>query len=138
MEKTKRILAAVRERDADLVSAVLGGYFDFTLTHTLRAAEAAIDEQIGLIVCGVHFDQGSMFELLRIAKAHPVGRGIPFFLVLREETSHPQSVIKGIKGAATLLGADAFIDLGELRTHMDTQEIFDHLRGLVRAALFGG
>lgn len=137
MGQVKRVLVAVRENDRDLVNAVLGGHFDIQFAHSLKAAEAGIDEQVGLIVCGVHFDHGSMFDLLRLVKAHPVGRGIPFFLVLREDTSHPLPVIKGIKGAAALLGADEFIDLGELRMTMDTQAMFDTLREKARRAFAG-
>lgn len=79
-----------------------------------------------------------MFDLLRLAKAHPVGCQIPFLIVLRENTSHPQSVIRGIKGAAKLLGADAFIDMGEMRITMDTQEMFESLRETARRAFVGG
>lgn len=135
MDQVKRVLVAVRESDQDLVTTILGGCFDIQFVYSLRTAEASIDEQVGLIVCGVHFDHGSMFDFLRFVKAHPVGCRIPFFLVLREDTSHPLPVIKGIKGAATLLGADEFIDLGELRMSMDTQEMFEGLREKAHRAL---
>lgn len=137
MGQVKRVLVAVRESDQDLVTTILGGCFDIQFVYSLRTAEASIDEQVGLIVCGVHFDHGSMFDFLRFVKAHPVGRQIPFFLVLREYTSHPLPVIEGIKGAATLLGADEFIDLGELRMSMDTQEMFEGLREKARRAFSG-
>jgi len=137
MGQVKRVLVAVRESDRDLVTAVLGGYFDLQFVHSLKEAEASIDGQVGLIVCGVHFDHGSMFDLLKSAKTHPVGRHIPFLLVLREDTSHPQTVIKAIKGAAILLGADEFIDLGELRMSMDTLEMFENLRERARRAFSG-
>ncbi|WP_151637415.1 hypothetical protein [Noviherbaspirillum aerium] len=129
---SKRVLVAVRPEDDNLVSAVLDGHFDFTIRHRLAEAVEGLDESFGLIVCGVHFDQGAMFDLLATAKAHPAASLVPFFLVLREETHHSPSVITGIRSAATVRGADAFIDMRDLKTQMDEQQMLVHLRNIVR------
>lgn len=130
-----RILVAVRYEDAPLVEAVLQGRFDYAIAHTLRSAEAAIDDRTGLIVCGVHFDSGAMFDLLKAVKADPSWCKIPFFLILREDTHHADCVIKGIRDAAKLLGVDSFIDLGELRRSMSQEQIVDELRERARQGL---
>lgn len=133
--KQKRILLAVRPEDDVLVSLVLGGYFDFKVCHSLREAVASLDESFGLIVGGVHFDHGAMFDLLTAVTSHPTACSVPFFLVLREETRHSASVIEAIRSAGELRGVDKFIDLRKLRTQMDEQQMLETLRNMVRDAL---
>lgn len=127
-----RILVAVRYEDIPLVEAVLQGHFDYTIVHTVRSAEAAINDRTGLVVCGVHFDSGAMFDLLKTIKADPSRCNIPFFLVLRENTHHADSVIKGIRDAARLLGVDSFIDLGELKKVLSQDQLIEDLREKAR------
>lgn len=131
------VLVAVRPEDHALVSSVLEGFFDFTVCHTLREAVARLDEPINLIVCGVHFDHGAMFDLLAAAKSHPNTNSVPFLLVLREESSHSANIIEGIRRAAAVRGVDAFLDLRELRADMSEQQMLDHLRRRMRQVLSG-
>lgn len=130
-----RVLVALRPEEVSLLRRDLEGHFNIDITHTLKEAVASIDDRIGLIICGVHFDQGAMFDLLQEVKSNPRWREIPFFLILREDTTHAEAIIKGIRQAAKLLGVDDFIDLGELRREMGAEELLENLRGRVRIAL---
>lgn len=130
-----RILVALRPEEVPLLRRDLEGHFDFTIAHTLKEATASIDGRTGLIICGLHFDEGAMFDLLKEVKSHPQWRDIPFFLILREDTTYGHAIIKAVRQAAKLLGADDFIDLGELQLKMSDAEVLEDLRARVRRAL---
>lgn len=131
----KSILVAVAPDDSPVVSAIVGTEFNVVMCHTLRDAEASLKSNIGLIACGVHFDHGNMFELLRAAKFNPTTRSVPFFLVLKENTSHSPAVIDGIRSAGELLGVDVFIDLSALGPDLDIQIRYERVRKMAREAL---
>ncbi len=136
MTEQKRILVAVRPEDDALVFAVLDGRFDFKICHSLNDAVANLAQSFNLIVCGVHFDHGAMFDLLAETISHPTACSIPFFLVLSEETQYSESVIEGIRSAAEVRGVDKFIDLREFRGQIDEQQMLEALRKIVRDVLF--
>jgi hypothetical protein len=131
----KSILIAVAPDDSPVVSAIVGTEFNVVMCHTLRDAEANLKDNIGLIACGVHFDHGNMFELLRAAKANQATRSVPFFLVLKENTTHSPAVIHGIRSAGELLGVDLFIDLSALDPDADIQVRYEKVRQIAREAL---
>lgn len=131
----KTILIAVAPEDSPVVSAIVGTEFNVVMCHTLRDATANLKDNIGLIACGVHFDHGNMFELLRTAKTNQATQSVPFFLVLKENTSHSPAVIHGIRSAAELLGVDIFIDLSALSPDADIQIRYERVRQMARKAL---
>ncbi|HEV2609416.1 MAG TPA: hypothetical protein VGU61_04045 [Noviherbaspirillum sp.] len=132
---SKTILLAIRPQDLPLVTAALGSEFDVKICHTYEEAKANLKASVGLIACGVHFDHGSMFDLLRAAKADPQTCCIPFYLLLGEGTVHSQAVLDGIRKAAKLLGAAGFTDLSRLRADLGKQQAYEILRQTVRQAL---
>lgn len=107
----KKILLAVRPTDLTAVATVLGNEFDVVLVHRFDEAIAALNAEIGLIACGVHFDEGMMFELLNAARSNPATRSTPFYVLFRPEPGYSQSIIDGMRRASKLLGASDFIDL---------------------------
>lgn len=133
----KRILVAVSPEDAEYTREIIGPDFDYFFCHTLKLAEERLDENVALIVCGVHFAEGSMFELLRIAKANPLTAATPFIVVLKEGTNHSTAVINGIRSAAHLLGVNTFIDVSELRNSPSTSktQAYEKLRERIRNLL---
>lgn len=131
----KTVLIAVREQDVPLVSQITQSEFQVEWCHTLNVAKGAFSAQIGLIACGVHFDEGAMFELLRAAKADPIVRDLPFWLVLRHDTPYSRPVIASIRSAAFLMEADKFIDLAELINESGQKQAFEKLRQMARAVL---
>ncbi|MDQ9169163.1 hypothetical protein Q8A64_01935 [Oxalobacteraceae bacterium R-40] len=107
----KKLLLAVRPIDLPVVSAVLGDGFDVTIAHRLDDAKARLNAEIGLIACGVHFDEGMMFELLNAARSNPLTKSTPFYVLFKEEQGYSRPIIDGIRSASKLLGATDFIDL---------------------------
>ncbi len=131
----KKILVAVRAADLPIVRDALGIEFNVVVCHTLDDAIDQLTEQVGLIACGVHFDDGAMFDFLRCAKANPETRAIPFFLLIDEGAAYSNAIIEGIRLAAKLLGAAALTDLSRLKTEVGEQQAYERLRQTVRDAL---
>lgn len=119
------------------MNAILGDEWPVDACHTLRDATSRLSPDTGIIVCGVHFDQGAMFDLLRVVKADPATSSIPFLLIVRRNTSHSEAMIDGIRSAAKILGVSAFIDLSTYRTDLDDAGRAAALRDLARQALSG-
>jgi hypothetical protein len=107
----KKLLLAVRPIDLPTVSVALGDEFDIVIMHRLEEAKARLKDDIGLIACGVHFDDGMLFELLSAARSHPITHSTPFYVLFKEERDYSGPMIDGMRSASKLLGATDFIDL---------------------------
>ncbi|NEX63912.1 hypothetical protein [Noviherbaspirillum galbum] len=133
--KDKTILVAVRPRDVPQVTDVLGSEFSLVITHSMEDAVAELDERIGFVACGVHFDSGRMFDLLRHVKSHAPFNALPFYILLGSGRYSPQ-IMHGIRSAAKLMGASGFTDLSVLRETYGDQA-YARMRQVVREALSG-
>lgn len=130
--QSRKVLVAIRPDAMPIVSRTMGSEFDIVICHTFENAKAHINEQIGLIACGVHFDGGAMFDLLRFAKSNPKTRSIPFFLLIAESERYSTYILDGIRQAAEILGAVGFTDLRRLKAKMGEEEAGERLRQSVR------
>lgn len=110
----KKLLLAIRPVDLPAVSAMLGDGFDLLLVHRLDQAKAKLDADIGLIACGVHFDDGMLFELLNAARSCPATRSTPFYVLFKPDQGYSRPIIDGMRSASKLLGATDFIDLRKI------------------------
>jgi hypothetical protein len=132
---TRKLLVAVRPQDTDLMSEALGTEFDLVICHSLIKAKVALDKDIGLIACGVRFDEGRMLDLLRYIKESPKTQSIPFFCIIGAGKSFSPAVLHGIKQAVLILGANGIIDLSELRKKLGDEQAYETLRGVIRKVL---
>lgn len=130
-----RLLLAVRPEDRPMVAAALGGEFDLAVAYTYNEAEAALRAGVVMVVCGAHFDDGRMFDLLRLVKGDPAYAKIPFIPVLGQLPANSSAMAQSIRNATAALGADGFIDLSRLSQRMDQQQMTDKLRRMAREAL---
>jgi hypothetical protein len=131
----KKLLVAVRPIDLPAVSAALGDGFDVTITHRLDDAKARLNEEVGLIACGVHFDDGMLFELLNAARSNPVTQSTPFYVLLKEEQGYSRPIIDGIRSASKLLGATGFIDLLKMAQELGEDGAKEVIRKSIREVL---
>ena len=106
----------------------LGENINVVVRHTCEDAKAALDDNIGLIVCGVHFDSGQMFEFLRFAKQHPKGKSVPFVVVLGETGRYSPAIIQGIERAVKVRGADVFFDIAKKIQDSGKEEAFKQIQ----------
>lgn len=131
----KKLLLAVRPIDLPAVSLALGNGFDIVITHRLEEARARLKDDIGLIACGAHFDDGMLFELLNAARSHPVTRSTPFYVLFKEERDYSRPMIDGIRSASKVLGATNFIDLLKMEQELGAEGARKAIRMGIRAIL---
>jgi hypothetical protein len=132
---SKRILVAIHPRDLHTVNVALGAEFPVTVCHTLKDAEAELGPEIGLVACGVHFDEGTMFELLKAVKANAQMQDVPFYLLVGDQSNLTDSMLSGIRSAAKLLGSAGFIELSKLKQEVGEVDAYERLRSAVKEAL---
>ncbi len=99
---------------------------------TMEKAKAGLADGPALIVCGCHFDEGRMYDLLRHAKAGEHTRHIPFLAVrcvageLMDDTLY-----ESVKIAVRALGGNAFVDLLRWQRRCGAAEASQRLTHLV-------
>jgi hypothetical protein len=130
-----KIVVAIRPEDAEAMRQVLGDEFDLVLCTSLSEAKAALTPDVDMIACGVHFDDGRMFDLLKYTKASEALSGIPFWGVLRDGGVLSHSITRGIRTAMKTLGASGLFDLSRMAPAPDGQAGFRQFRALLRKSL---
>jgi hypothetical protein len=132
---TATLLIAVSPQDIQLVHDVLGDEFNLLVCHSSQEAEILLAKDISLVTCGVHFDQGRMFDLLKLVRSKPKLHDVPFLLALGREVKYSQAILQGIETAAQSLGATAFINMLELVSSMGKEDAYEDIRRTVRRLL---
>jgi CheY-like chemotaxis protein len=130
--EAKRILVAVRPRTNQIISDALASEFALTFCSSMTSAQLLLDESIDLIICGMHFDDGRMFDLLRYAKTNPKTRPIPFLCIKSNQGIVPIRAIKSVELASYVLGSDGFIEMYKWRRQFGDEEAYKKLRDIVR------
>lgn len=78
---------------------------------TLAQAMQALQPPPALVVCGCHFAEGGMYDLLRHMKAAPALAGVPFMAIRCLEGELDDTLYESVKIAVRALGGNAFVDL---------------------------
>jgi hypothetical protein len=96
------------------VETVLGGVVSLVPIHRFDDASEMLRSEcdLALILCGVHFDESRMYDLLRLARESQPH--IPFVACRVLETRLSHISVQAIAIAAEALGAKAFVDLPTL------------------------
>jgi DNA-binding NarL/FixJ family response regulator len=131
MKSTKRVLVAASPESAERVRDALQEHFTLSVTSSLAEAQSLLAEDIAIVLCGLHFDEGKMFDLLRYAKADPMTREIPFLCVKSTEGVLSSVIFQGIEIASRALGADGFVELVEWKMAVGDEAAYEQLRQLV-------
>jgi hypothetical protein len=98
----------------------------------MASAQLLLDESIDLIICGMHFDDSRMFDLLQYAKSNPKTRSIPFLCIKSNQGIVPVRVIKSVELASYVLGSDGFIEMYKWRREFGDEVAYKKLRDIVR------
>jgi hypothetical protein len=130
-----RLLIAVRPEDVALSREILGDEFDAVFCHSYEEACAHLDAGIRLVSCGVHFDNGKVFDLLRHVRENPETANLPFFIMLGAGSRYSPAIVQGIRAAAKLLKATAFTDLTRFADKVGNDASIASLRQGIKDAI---
>ncbi len=134
MEKPN-VLAACPPFALPPLEKALGADAQLVPVNRLDVAEAVLKSNVALrmIVCGVHFDESRMYELLELARRdYP---GVPFVCARILDAEIPKVSREALRIAAETMGAEAFIDLPELVAQLGPEAAEEKLRELLLAHL---
>ena len=130
-----KVLVAIRPEDAEIMRRFFGDEFHVINCVTLAEAQAALAPDLAMIACGVHFDDGRMFDLLQSVKADPQLRAIPFWGILRDEGLLSSAITRGIRTAMKTMGASGLFNLSQVAPGQDEDTVYRELRGALRESL---
>jgi len=84
----------------------------FALAHaaTCEQARALVQPMTPLVLCGVHFDEGRLYDLLRSLKATPTLAQVPFVVTRIGPGELDEGIYDSVKVATSALGGNGFID----------------------------
>lgn len=131
----KKILLAVRPADVASISNFLTSEFKLVVCTTMEDAVENLTEEIGLIVCGVRFDSGKMFELLEAVRANPLTSMLPYYLIVAADAKYSYAILEGIRRAAKVKGISGFINLSRLVCDLGREDAYDWVRQGIRDML---
>jgi hypothetical protein len=106
-----RILVADTPEGFAAFRETLTSGFQLLRATTLDQARLALQPPPSLVVCGCHFDEGRMYDLLRLVKATPGLQQVPFMAVRCVEGELEDALYESVKIAVRALGGNAFVDL---------------------------
>jgi hypothetical protein len=133
-----KVLVAIRPEDMDVMRRVFGDEFEVIHCTTLLEAKSVLDVNLAMIACGVHFDDGRMFDLLKLVKEDPQWCAIPFWGILRDEGLLSSAITRGIRTAMKSMGANGLFNLSQINPGSDEDAAFTELRAAIRKTLSSG
>ena len=130
-----KLLIAVRPEDVAFSRNILGDEFNAVFCHSFAEACAELDDSVRLVTCGVHFDNGKVFDLLRLVREQASTAHLPFFILLGADSRYSRAVVQGIRVAAKLLKVTAFTDLTRFADKLGDEASIAALRQGIRDAI---
>lgn len=133
MSTAPRILVADQPDSFEVFRRALTSAFDLTHAANFNAAKAALTAPPALVVCGCHFDEGRMYDLLRFLKAAPGLDHVPFIATRCVPGELlDDALYESVKIAVRALGGNAFVDLLRWQQRWGAPEASHRLTDLVQ------
>jgi hypothetical protein len=124
LTQPKKLLAATIPESLQHLQDLYGQHFSLICVTCLDDALSMLDQGVDAVLCNVHFDEGALFDLLRITKTHRTARSIPFFVIDASSTTTSPAITQSISIASKALGADQVIHIAQWRKEMGDREAF--------------
>ena len=134
MKKHTLLICTIPAMRPVLVDA-LSVRFNLAFCYTLREAVSLLDTGVDAVVCGIYFADGQVFDLLRLVKANPKTKHIPFFTAYGSAGELMTGVEQGIETATRALGGEGFIPLTRWRSESGDDKAFEKVRNRLDNAL---
>lgn len=106
----KKILIAEAADAIPIIKDALGDTFDLTFCTDMDDVIGHLSKKTGLILCGAHFDDCQMYELLKLAKSLPHAAPIPFLGVRLLRGKLRDDMYETVQTTIRALGGEGFID----------------------------
>ncbi|HYE39464.1 MAG TPA: hypothetical protein VEB23_06015 [Ramlibacter sp.] len=132
MSTSPRILLADTPEGVEAFREALVTSFAIVPVTTFERARSALDSVPALVVCGCHFDEGRMYDLLRYMKATPALERVPFLAVRAMRGELEDTLYESVKIAVRALGGNAFVDLLRWQRRWGVAEASHRLTHLVQ------
>src|SRR3954471_2074614 len=100
-----RILAATPPESQAILARALGNAATLLPAVTIEEAFNVAAQGVDIIVCGIHFDDSRMFELLRAIKADPGLSKTPFVCVRLVGSNLAPAIVQSLEISCAVLGA---------------------------------
>lgn len=115
----------------------LGSAWPLAGAQTLAQAQQAVTAQTPLILCGCHFDEGRMYDLLRWVRSQAALRHIPFLTTRVLEGELDGAMYESVKIATGALGGNGFVDLPRWERRYGAQAAAQRFAEKVKAMALG-
>jgi CheY-like chemotaxis protein len=139
MPPRPRVLVADDIESIAIFRDALTTSYELLPAYTLKQAREKLFPPPDLVVCGCHFDEGRMYDLLRYLKAEPELERTPFLAVrCVEDELLDDALYESVKIAVRALGGNAFVDLARWQRRWGEAEASHRLTQLLESLLNTG
>ena len=129
------IVVAAQPESVQTIRNLLGTGPKIIEVFKLYEAKKIINESVDLIICGLHFNDSRMFDLLRITKANPLVQAIPFLCFKNSNSELGATAIEAFKIACNALGAAGFVDYHALKLRHGAEEADNQFRKIIETII---
>lgn len=130
-----RVLVADTAASVALLRATLPPAIDLVGVGDMKAARLALQPPPALVICGCHFEEGGMYDLLRLMKATPELEAVPFVAIRCVAGELEDALYESVKIAVRALGGNAFVDFLRWQRRYGEAEAAHRLSQLVHRLL---
>ncbi|TAL84015.1 MAG: hypothetical protein EPN74_12775 [Rhodanobacter sp.] len=135
MASKKRVVAADTLQGIETLQHVLGDMVDLITATSFAKAIRTFDEPIDMIICGIHFDDSRMFDLLAYTRNQTHLREIPFYIFRDLDSALEPTFFRSLEISAGVLGATGFIDLFALKQRFGVSNADEQFRKRIANAI---
>jgi hypothetical protein len=125
-----KILVATSPDHQEIMSAILKDN-DLTFVNSIDQARSALSPNFNLIICGLHFENGQMYDFLKFSKAYQLTTDIPFLCIQLTGGILPYGAFKSMVTAFNVLGGDMFVQLAKWRIELGDEQAFSKLLDVI-------
>lgn len=126
-----KVLVAIRPEHQELMAAILKNT-ELSFVHSIDEAYATLSPEFDLILCGLHFENGRMYDFLKFSKAYQATKDTPFLCVQLTGGILPYGAFKSMVTAFDVLGGDLFVQMAKWRIELGDEQAFIKLQDVIK------
>jgi hypothetical protein len=135
MNLRKKILIADNAHGIAALHNILGETVELIEATTFTEAVDALRNPVDGVICGVHFDESRMFNLLAHTRADERTRAIPFLVFRDQQSELDATFFRSLEISVSSFGSAAFVDLFSLKDKFGVRNADAQLRDKIFALI---